>query len=773
MLDGKAGAQPRQHGPLDGALLPFAPLLYVAWADGELAATEAAAIRDRLEDAGVDVRVRSAILRWLDPARPPAPQVLEALLGDVRLAAAHLAEDEQVTLVALGRALARASGVEADARTLAAVEVVEKALGVPHAETARALLVDAYLKPRTQAAPATERPDRADVERIADVIGGPHRAERRRVLERLARSDFAHMPADTPTSERRTRVLAWCRKLADEGFPAIAFPREFGGSHDIARSLVVYRALAHHDLSLFTKYGVQFGLFAGSIYQLGTRRHHERYLRDAIALTLPGCFAMTETAHGSNVRAIETSARYDAATGEFLVHTPHAGARKDYIGNAARDGRLAVVFAQLEAGDGAHGVHAFLVPLRDGAGRPLPGIRIEDCGEKVGLNGIDNGRLYFEQVRIPRDNLLDRFGAVDERGTYSSPIASPGRRFFTMLGTLVGGRIAVAGAAASAAETGLAIALRYAARRRQFGPEGGAEIPILDYLSMQRRLFPRLAAAYAVSFAFDDLIHRFGAHDTGELQEIEATAAGLKAYASEHAVATLQECREACGGQGYMAVNRLGALRADADVFTTFEGANAVLLQLVTKSLLGDYRAEFGELRPLHVVRYLAGRAAVAVTERNPIATRRTDEEHLRSADMQVSAFAYREQRLLGSLARRMKARIDRGEDAFMALNACQDHALALGRAHTERVLLERFAHAVPDGDAAGLEPLRSLFALQAIERNAAWFLEAGYMDAPKTRAIRDTVNRLCGLIRPRALTLADAFELPDAVVGAPIALTG
>ena len=179
---------------------------------------------------------------------------------------------------------------------------------------------------------------------------------------------------------------------------------------------------------------------------------------------------MSELEHGSNVRDLRTEARFDAATGEFVVHTPDEGARKEWIGNAAVDARMATVFAQLYTGDTCHGVHALLVPLRDAGGRLLPGVRIADAGEKMGLNGVDNGSIWFDHVRVPREQLLNRHGDVASDGTYSSPIASPDARFFTMLGTLVGGRISVARFALSAAKSGQAIAVRYAARRRQFGP---------------------------------------------------------------------------------------------------------------------------------------------------------------------------------------------------------------------------------------------------------------------------------------------------------------
>src|SRR6185295_8229895 len=179
--------------------------------------------------------------------------------------------------------------------------------------------------------------------------------------------------------------------------------------------------------------------------------------------------AMTETGHGSDVASIATTAIFDEATDEFVIHTPFRAAWKDYIGNAAIDGLGAVVFAQLVTQGVNHGVHAFYVDLRDpGTKEFLPGIGGEDDGVKGGLNGIDNGRLHFTQVRIPRTNLLNRYGDVDPGGNYTSPIASPGRRFFTMLGTLVQGRVSLDGAAVTAARVGLTIAITYGNQRRQF-----------------------------------------------------------------------------------------------------------------------------------------------------------------------------------------------------------------------------------------------------------------------------------------------------------------
>ena len=310
--------------------------------------------------------------------------------------------------------------------------------------------------------------------------------------ETMSRTDFQDRVRDLVVS------------MASTGQTGMGFPEEYGGGGDIGASIAAFETLAYGDLSVLVKTGVQFGLFGGAILHLGTKEHHEAYLEDTITGKLLGCFAMTEAGHGSNVQALETVATYDADSQEFVINTPTESGHKDYIGNAARHGEMAVVFAQLEIDGKSEGVHAFVVRIRRD-GRPVPGVRIEDCGLKMGLNGVDNGRIWFDPagtVRVPRANLLNKFADVTEDGTYTSDIESQGRRFFTMLGTLVQGRVSVGAGGLSAAKVALTIAIRYGLRRRQF--ETGEDQPeqlLLDYGLHQRRLLPRLARTYALHFA--------------------------------------------------------------------------------------------------------------------------------------------------------------------------------------------------------------------------------------------------------------------------------
>ena len=612
-----------------------------------------------------------------------------------------------------------------------------------------------------------------DVRAMQRLLDGKHGEMRQQVRQQLSQPRFAYQYFDD-TQAYREHVYEWCKLLADEGFGSLTYPKAYGGQDDMPAYLAAMETLSYHDLSLLIKFGVQFGLFGNCIHNLGTAYHHEKYLPSVGDFSLPGCFAMTELGHGSNVRDIETVARYERESQMFILDTPSESARKEYIGNAANHGRMATVFAQLEIDDQRYGVNVFVVPIRDEQGNPMPGVSIGDCGEKMGLNGVDNGRLWFDQVRIPRAEMLDRFAQVTPEGEYVTSIENESRRFFTMLGTLVGGRIGIGASALSAAKSGLTIAIRYGAERRQFGPDNEPETIILDYQTHQRRLMPLLANVYAVDFAIKYLAQRYADRTEDDAREIEALAAGIKAFSSWNTTHTLQTCREACGGQGYLAVNRLAALKADTDIFTTFEGDNTVLMQLVAKGCLSEFKQQFHDMNLVGLVRHVAQQAATVVTQLNPIVTRITDADHLRDSQFHLDAFRYREQSLISSAARRLKSRIDQGMDGHDALIECQQHLVNLGHAFVERVILEQFLAGVEDCEndelKGVLERLATLFALAKIEQHKGWYLEHNYLEGGKTRAIRRQVDLLCAEVRVDAVALVNAFGIPDQCLAAPIA---
>lgn len=661
----------------------------------------------------------------------------------------------------------------------------------------------------TTAAPATDAPNasaagdpaagtpvgstdtdvRIDTTLLGELLLGRW-AEDRRISRRLTKDPAVHKIEGQPVPEHRARALEQLRILVDAGAIQRPYPLEFGGQENHGGNLAAFEELTTADPSLQIKAGVQWGLFGSAVHHLGTERNHREFLPGIIRFDVPGCFAMTETGHGSDVQSIATTATYDPATQEFVVHTPFRGAWKDYIGNAALHGRAAVVFAKLVTAGVDHGVHAFYVPLRDDEGAFLPGVGGEDDGVKGGLNGIDNGRLWFDHVRVPRTNLLNRYGDVAEDGTYSSPIASPGRRFFTMLGTLVQGRVSLDGAAVVAQKIGLQIALTYAMERRQFPTGGGDEGVLLDYGRHQRRLIPRLATVFAQSFAHEKLLRTFddvfsGREDTPQRREdLETQAAAFKSMSTWSALDTLQECREACGGAGFLAENRLTGLRADLDVYVTFEGDNTILLQLVGKRLLTDFRAR-APRDPASTARFVAAQAAAkladasglrrlgqTVADRGSLAASVTD---LQDPRTQRELLQGRVDTMVTEIGLRLaSAGKDRAKAAKL-LNRSQHELIEAAKAHAELMQWEAFTDAIeevaPGDTRRTLVWLRDLFALGLLEQHLDWYLLHGRLSAQRGRAVSAYVDRLVARIRPIVPQLIESFGYAPEHVRAPIAL--
>lgn len=572
----------------------------------------------------------------------------------------------------------------------------------------------------------------------------------------------------------REKVLEQVTFLAKKGYGAMAYPKAYGGTSDMEGYATIFENMMYVDGSLTIKFGVQFGLFGGSIQKLGTKKHHDRYLDKTGKADLLGCFAMTETGHGSNVRGIKTTATYNKKRDSIIIHTPGKNDNKEYIGNALHS-KMASVFAQLIVDGKNEGVHAILVPLRDAEHKELPGVRIEDNGYKIGLNGVDNGKIWFHQVEVPRENLLNRYGDINPDGTYTSEIKNPNKRFFTMLGTLVGGRICVARAGLGGAKMALSIAIKHALKRRQFNDSVKIQEDLLmDYPSHQLRLTPLVASAYVYHVTLDKMMQVYCDEAQPDKRKVETQVAGLKSIITWYANSTIQECREACGGKGYLLENRIGELKGDVDIFTTFEGDNNVLLQLAAKGVLSDFKAEFNSAGFTSVLKLLSQQLSDKLATINPMYANKVDKAHLYNPKFHKHAFNYRTRRLTYTLAMRIRGYIKKGIPSYQAFLKVQTHLLSLGKAYSEELAygtFVSFTQSIGDEKHKALfEKLGSLYALHHIREDASWYLEQGYIGSTKSKAIRQRTERLCTELRPHLNSLVDGFGIPQHCMTAPIA---
>lgn len=759
-------------------IISVLPLFYIGWSDSVLSPSEMESIQRQIKTMDfLSAEDQQTLISWTDQKNPPSESIFKSWLEAIKTQSANMQISEKISLVDLGLQMARASSggkpeIWDAPKVRQSIEELEAALGVSHQLSKLSFYQS--ISPETELEIDEERS--FDPISMQSTLDGPYAPIKEKAKKLIMDSFFNICHEITDKDELRSLVLEQVKALARQGYGAYAYPEEYSGANSPGGNTAIFETLAMGNISLLIKFGVQFGLFGGAVLQLGTKKHHDKYLKETGTLELAGCFAMTETGHGSNVRDLETTATYHHDDKTITVHSPTVAAGKEYIGNALHS-KMAVVFAQLIVNGHNQGIHAVLVPLRNKNHETLPGITVKDNGYKMGLNGVDNGRIWFDQVNVPMENLLDKYGGIDENGNYKSSIKKESKRFFTMLGALVGGRVSLALASNTAAKKSLDIAIRYALKRRQFSNlNEEQETLILDYPTHQWRLFPLLAKSYGLTFATETLREKFANAYGGseEMREVETLAAGLKSYASWHATDTIQECREACGGKGYLAENEFANLKADTDIFTTFEGDNHVLLQLVAKALLTDLKQEFNDGGFIAVARHVLKRVSSSVSTLNPVNTRNTNAEHLLSIEFMQSAMAFRSQKLLFSLSDRMRSFIGKKLAPAEIFLRTQTHMISLAKAWVEAFIFEEFTKKLSSmsesKEKEALLLMLQMFGLHAIYQDKGWFLENDFMSGDKSKAIRKVLNKLMRQVRPQALLYVESFGIPEVLRKAKIA---
>ncbi len=759
-------------------VLSVLPLFYVGWADSILGPSEMQIIRDQIQKMDfLSSEDKILLISWTDQRKQPDEETYKIWLEEIKSNAKDLALHKRKTLAELGLKIAKDSILIKDGKiwdspnVLKALQDLEIALGVNNPLSKNAFYTS--ILPNSDI--ELEETSEFDTQKMQEILDG-NAAPLKNKVKKLLLDPVFEVPLEMRKKEElRALILKQTVALADQGFGSYAFPVEFGGEGRPEGTVAIFEALAMGNLSLLIKFGVQFGLWGGAISQLGTKYHHETFLSPTGTAELLGCFAMTETGHGSNVRDLETIATYHHDSKEIIINSPTYSAGKEYIGNALHASHAAV-FTQLIVNGTNNGVHCVIIKIRDEHNQLLPGVKIEDCGYKMGLNGVDNGRIWFDNVRVPVKNLLNKYGGIDSSGNYQSEIEKDSKRFFITLGALVGGRVSIAFASNTVAKKSLDIAIKYALKRRQFKSSGGEkETLILDYPTHHKRLFPLLAKSYALTFALEDLRIKYGDnYGSDDQRVIEALAAGLKSYASWHATATIQESREACGGKGYLAENEFTDLKGDSDIFTTFEGDNTVLMQLVAKSLLSEFQQEFNDGGFTAIAKYVLKRVSSLMTQLNPFNTNDTSAEHILSNEFHDSALKYREEKLFFTLSDRMQNFIKKKLSSDEILLRVQNHMLSLAKAHVEYHIYSIFAAKINDiqdsNERKALITMLNTFALDAIYSDNGWFLENEFISPAKSKAIRKIMNKLFRDIRPQAGDYVKSFGIPEALRKAQIA---
>ncbi|NUQ88647.1 MAG: hypothetical protein HOQ43_09325 [Glycomyces artemisiae] len=443
-----------------------------------------------------------------------------------------------------------------------------------------------------------------------------------------------------------------------------------------------------------------------------------------------GAVLMTEAGRSNSHGAIRTEARYDAATGEFVLRTPGPEAVKfpNTAGEHAAP-KVALVYARLIHNESDCGVFGFVVHI--GGGHVPEGLVIRHAYES-GFLPTDTTAVAFDDVRIPHGAWLSDGAAIGDDGAFTDPLGSPAARLSRSMAVGVETWISITAAVAAVARGTAAMAIRYSRTRLTADKVSGAR-PVLDYRNQHVELLTNVADAAAITALADPA------------SQVETAAAGdssfapwsgvdpllplHKAAAVEAAWRITTSCRERCGGLAYGATRWPLAYQSIVDAYRSAGGDNVLIL--------------------LDTARNMAANAGYEPPHDDPPARLRTGADFLRLAEAC-------EHRLHARLRERLAAARKVFDDDFTVWREELEAARELAGVYADRLLMARFAASAPDPD------LLVLHGAGWLRRRAASLMRADLGGADVLEAVDVLVGDACDRLLPRAADLVGAFGIDE-----------
>lgn len=337
------------------------------------------------------------------------------------------------------------------------------------------------------------------------------------------------------------------RKMADNGWMGLPYPEKYGGAgKDILTYSIAVEELARVDAGTGVILSAHVSLGSWPIYAFGTEEQKMKYLVPLAKGGKLGAFGLTESNAGSDAGGTETTAVLD---GDFYI----LNGEKIFITNGG-EADTYVIFAVTTPGIGTRGISAFIVE------KGWEGFTFGDHYDKMGIRSSATAQLIFQDVKVPKENLLGK----------------EGEGFRIAMATLDGGRIGIASQALGIAQGAYESCMTYAKERVQFHKPIAFQQAIGFKIA---DMATRIRAARMLVYSAAEL------KQNGEPYGMEAAMA--KQYASDAAVRISEEAVQIYGGNGYLRGMDVERMYRDAKITQIYEGTNEIMRVVISGHLLG------------------------------------------------------------------------------------------------------------------------------------------------------------------------------------------
>lgn len=333
-------------------------------------------------------------------------------------------------------------------------------------------------------------------------------------------------------------------KAGQAGLLCLSVPEEYGGGGgSFAHEAVVQYEQAFLGDSAFGNF-VHSGIVAPYFTNYASEEQKQRWLPKLASGEFVGAIAMTEPGTGSDLQSIKTTAKRDGD--EYVIN-----GSKTFITNGSHADLIIVVCRTGE--EGHAGISLVVVETED-----LEGFSRGQVLNKIGMKGQDTRELFFQDVRVPAENIL----------------GEEGKGFIYLMQQLPQERLSIAVGAIAATEAAIQQTIDYTKQREAFGR------PVFKFQNTRFELAECTTEAMAVRTFVDHCIQR---HVAGELDP--ATASAVKYLATDKQVEIIDRCLQLFGGYGYMLEYPIARAYADARVQKIYGGTNEIMKELISRDL--------------------------------------------------------------------------------------------------------------------------------------------------------------------------------------------